>query len=270
MVCSSLDSFQVLNTAAWEADFGNRPEGTVCTQRVDHSTFNMASDACCTPAPPAEHIDEGKTGTIGGLPAYLNNPSGSAKAAIIFAPDVFGYDAPLIRKLADKAAAAGFYAVIPDLLKGDPYVPKDPAAPFANVGPWIAIHHPELKEQGVESVGIAGFCWGARVAVMIGKEPDLIKATFLCHPSFTTKENVTDLKVATAILASEIDDFTPPSLVLEFKEILDTKPFPSLVKIFPGQTHGWTIRYDVNDPHLVKGAEEAHEDLLAFAKKVLV
>ncbi|CAM6096570.1 unnamed protein product [Calypogeia fissa] len=242
----------------------------------------MASDACCTPAPPAKHLDEGKIGTIGGLPAYLNNPSGSAKAAIIFAPDIFGYDLPLIRKLADKAAAAGFYAVIPDLLKGDPYVPKDPAAPFANFGPWIAIHHPdasvdvtktivkELKEQGVESVGIAGFCWGARVAVMIGKEPDLLKGIFLCHPSLTTKENVTDLKVATAILSAEIDDFTPPSLALEFKEILDTKPFPSLVKIFPGQTHGWTIRYDVKDPHQVKGAEEAHEDMLAFAKKVLV
>ncbi|CAM6096585.1 unnamed protein product [Calypogeia fissa] len=242
----------------------------------------MASDACCRAAPPAEHLDDGETGTIGGVTAYLNNPFGSAKAAIIFAPDLFGYDSPLLRKLADKAAAAGFYAVVPDLLNGDPYVPKDPADPFANIAPWLAIHHPdasvgvtksivkELKEQGVESVGVAGFCWGGRLAVMMGREPDLVKGVFLCHPSLCTKENVTDLKVATAILAAGLDDHTTPSMVVEFKEILDSKPFPSLVKIFPGQNHGWTNRYDVNDPHEVKGAEEAHEDLLAFAKKVLV
>lgn len=219
-------------------------------------------------------------GTIGGLTTYSNNPS--AKAAVIFAPDVFGFDAPLLRKLVDKVAAAGFYAVSPDFFNGDPYVPKDPSAPFANFGPWLAIHHPdasievtktiikELKEQGVESFVIAGFCWGGRLAAMIGKEDDLVKGIVMLHPSITTVENIKDLKVPTEILASEIDDATPPSLVLEFKKILDTKPFYSLVKIFPGHTHGWTIRYDVNNAHQVKGAEEAHADLLAFAKKFLV
>lgn len=46
--------------------------------------------------------------------------------------------------------------------------------------------------------------------------------------------------------------------------------FPSLVKIFPGQTHGWSIRYDVKDAHQVKGAEEAHGDMLQFYKSVLM
>lgn len=46
------------------------------------------------------------------------------------------------RKLADKTAAAGFYAVVPDYFRGDPYAPKDPANPWADFGPWIAKHHP--------------------------------------------------------------------------------------------------------------------------------
>jgi carboxymethylenebutenolidase len=241
----------------------------------------MASDECCTPAPPAEHVDEGTLGSIGGLTAYLSKPA-SPKAAIIFAHDVFGIDAPLLRKFADKTAAAGFYAVVPDFLNGDPYVVKDLANPFAHLAPWLAIHHPdssveltkavikELKEQGIESIGISGFCWGARLAAIIGKEDDLVKGVAILYPSLTTLDNIKDLKVPTAFLAAELDNVTTLPMALEFKEVLDKKPFSTLVRVYPGQYHGWSVRYDVNDPHQVKGAEEAQDDMLEFYKKVLL
>lgn len=41
----------------------------------------------------------------------------------------------------------------------------------------------------------------------------------------------------------------------------------SFVKIFPGTTHGWTVRYDVNDEPAVKKAEEAHNDMLEWFVK---
>lgn len=171
---------------------------------------------------------------------------------------------------------------MPDYFHGDPYAPKDPANVWAEFGPWMAKHHPDasvdetlalikaLKAQGVEKIGMSGFCWGGRLCAMIGKDPDLVDAVVMLHPSLTTAENIQDMTVATAILGSELDDFTPPALCMEFKEILATKPFPSMVKIFPGQTHGWSIRYDVNNEHEVKGAEEAHEDMLQFYKSVLL
>jgi len=41
------------------------------------------------------------------------------------------------------------------------------------------------------------------------------------------------------------------------------------VKIFPGVAHGWTVRYDPQDPAAVKPAEEAVQDTLAWFNKHL-
>lgn len=38
----------------------------------------------------------------------------------------------------------------------------------------------------------------------------------------------------------------------------------SFVKIFPRVKHGWTVRYNPNDPSEVKAAEEAHKDMLVW------
>ena len=48
-------------------------------------------------------------------------------------------------------------------------------------------------------------------------------------------------------------------LVLSF---LDFSQLESFVKIFPGVSHGWTVRYEEDDEFTVKRAEEAHQDLL--------
>jgi len=41
----------------------------------------------------------------------------------------------------------------------------------------------------------------------------------------------------------------------------------SLLKIFPGVSHGWTVRYNVEDEPAVKSAEEAHRDMLHWFTK---
>ena len=41
----------------------------------------------------------------------------------------------------------------------------------------------------------------------------------------------------------------------------------SFVKLFPGVTHGWTVRYNDDDEATVKSAKEAHQDMLNWFVK---
>ncbi|KAJ0034026.1 hypothetical protein Pint_24932 [Pistacia integerrima] len=124
-----------------------------------------------------------------------------------------------------------------------------------------------LKSKGVSAIGAAGFCWGGRVAVKLAST-DYIQAAVLLHPSRIMVDDINEVKIPVAILGAEIDHITPAEQVKHFGEILSSKSeIDSLVKIFPGVSHGWTVKYKVEDESAVKSAEEAHEDMLNWFTK---
>ncbi|RID53184.1 hypothetical protein BRARA_G00602 [Brassica rapa] len=219
----------------------------------------------CTENPPKldPNSGSGHVEKLGGLDSYVSGSTHS-KLAVVLVSHVFGYETPQLRKLADKVAEAGFYAVVPDFFHGDPYNPANEDRPLPI---WIKDHPQDkafedskpvvdaLKNKGITTVGAAGFCWGAKVAVELAKQ-ELVKAVVLLHPSRVT---VDDIKGA------EYDQVTPPELVQQFQNVLATKPeVKSFVKIFPRVKHGWTVRYDPNDPSEVEAAKEAHKDMLVW------
>ncbi|KAM0954229.1 putative dienelactone hydrolase, alpha/Beta hydrolase [Dioscorea sansibarensis] len=239
---------------------------------------NPQSQSQCCQNPPTLNPSSGH-GTvvedIGGLKAYTVG-SPESKLAVLLVSDVYGYEAPNLRKLADKVAAAGFYVVVSDFFHGDPYVPE-----VVPISTWIQAHGTAkgfeeakpvveaLKCSGISAIGAAGFCWGAKVVAELAKSED-IKAAVMLHPSLVTVEDIKEVKVPLAVLGAEIDRTSPPSLLKEFEKILSTKPeVDSFVKIFPGVAHGWTVRYDVNDEAAVKNAEEAHQNMLGWFSKYL-
>ncbi|KAG6668276.1 endo-1,3;1,4-beta-D-glucanase-like isoform X1 [Carya illinoinensis] len=185
-----------------------------------------------------------------------------------------GYEAPKLRKLADKVAAAGFYVVVPDFLHGDPFLFENADRPLPV---WIMDHGTDkgfeeakpvieaVKSKGVSAVGAAGFCWGAKVVVQLAKY-ELIQAAVILHPYIVTVDDIKAVKVPVAVLGAEIDEMAPPELLKQFEQVLSTKPeVDSYVKIFPKVMHGWTTRYDDEDDGALKSAEEAHhEDLLQW------
>lgn len=241
----------------------------------------MAGPQCCESAP---HLDPsvgiGRVETFQHLSAYVT-ASPEAKAAVILISDVFGFEAPNLRKLADKVAAAGYFVVVPDFFYGDPFVPGSGENPFAGFQDWKKNHGPEksfedskkiievLKSRGISSIGASGFCWGAKLVVELTKE-EVLKAGVLLHPAFVTVDDIKAVKAPLAILAAEIDKTSPPELVQQFGAILSAKPeVDSFVKIYPGVAHGWTVRYDENDEVAVKNAEEAHDKMLEWLNKYL-
>ncbi|XP_078148914.1 endo-1,3;1,4-beta-D-glucanase-like [Carex rostrata] len=212
---------------------------------------------------------------LGGLKTYITG-SPESKLAILLISDVFGYEAPLLRNLADKVAASGFYVVVPDFFHGDPATPE---IVQTSLNEWISKHKTEqgveeaklvietLKKKGFSAIGAAGFCWGGKVVVMLAKY-DYINAAVSLHPGPLTHDDIRDVKQPIAILGAEIDHYSPPEVVKEFAEILSLKPeVDSHVKIFPGVVHGWAVRYDVNDKTAVEKAEEAQKDMLDWLVK---
>ncbi|KAL8148964.1 endo-1,3;1,4-beta-D-glucanase-like [Apium graveolens] len=230
----------------------------------------MSGPECCSNPPNlSSSSGSGSVTQLGGLKAYVSASSNS-KQAILLISDVYGYESPNLRKLADKVANAGFYAVVPDFMHGEPYDPDNADKPLPV---WLSIHNTDrgfedakpviaaLKSQGITTVGAAGFCWGAKVVVELAKSA-LIQAAVLLHPSLTSLDDVKEVKVPMALLGAEVDKHSPPELMRQFGEILISTKVKSFVKIFPGVAHGWAVRYKAEDEFAVKSAEEAHQDML--------
>ncbi|KAK6780473.1 hypothetical protein RDI58_022657 [Solanum bulbocastanum] len=238
----------------------------------------MAGTQCCE-NPPAlsSSSGHGSVFELRGLKTYVSGSSDSQKAILLIS-DIFGYEAPNLRKLADKVAAEGYYVVVPDFFYGDPYNPENMER---TMEVWLQSHGTDkgfedakqvitiLKDKGISAIGAAGFCWGGKVVVQLATSEN-IQAVVLLHPSFVSVDDFKEVKAPIAILGAEIDHLTPPELIMQFKEILSSKPeVDSFVKIYPGVAHGWTVRYNEEDKKAVQSAEEAHQDMLNwFAKHV--
>ncbi|PWA70301.1 alpha/Beta hydrolase fold protein [Artemisia annua] len=92
----------------------------------------------CCENPPTLGSSTGENGRIeeiGGLKSY-NTGSLDSKLAVVLISDIYGYEAPKLRQIADKVAAAGFYVVVPDFFFGDPYASEKPMAS------WFPNHQP--------------------------------------------------------------------------------------------------------------------------------
>ncbi|KAI5075336.1 hypothetical protein GOP47_0009412 [Adiantum capillus-veneris] len=239
----------------------------------------MAGPECCVPAPPCQHACTGSEESFGPFFSYLSHPSSATPtAAVILVSDVFGFESPLLRKLADKIASSlGYLVVVPDYFNKDPFS----ASARVPVEEWKKTHEPmdfvegtisiveTLKNKGIFSTGAVGFCWGAKVVVELAKR-DYLKVAVLCHPSFASVDDFKDVKTPIAILAAETDRFSPPDVVMQYQEILESRnEVQSFVKIYPGTSHGWVIRYNIDDAREVEKAEEAHDNIFEWLKMYL-
>ncbi|XP_026390886.1 endo-1,3;1,4-beta-D-glucanase-like isoform X2 [Papaver somniferum] len=226
----------------------------------------MVGSQCCE-NPPDLSLSSGIgcVEDIGGLESYITG-SLDSKLGILLVSDVYGFEAPNLRKLADKVAAAGYYVVAPNFFHGDPFTPEK------NLMYWYQFH---LAEDAAEearpviealrrSKGITAIGAAAKVLVELSKLDDL-KAIVMLHPSLVTVDDIEEIKVPISILGAEVDHISPPELVKEFEEVLSTKAeVDSFVKIFNGVRHGWTVRYNIKNVEAVKRAEEAHNDMLEW------
>ena len=113
------------------------------------------------------------------FPAYVVEPEGPPRGAIIVIQEIFGVNPGIARKTEDWAAA-GYLAVAPDVFwRQQPGVEFNPDAPEefqqaigfmmkhdfeAGVQDVEAVIHWIRREQGLAKVGLEGFCMGRRTS----------------------------------------------------------------------------------------------------------
>ena len=120
--------------------------------------------------------------------AYVAQPAGTPKAAIIVIQEIFGVNAG-IRSKCDSWAAEGYLAVAPDLFfRMKPGIQLDPDVEpeFQEALGYFGQYNPDdgvkdieatihwiRREAGVQKVGCVGYCLGGKLAYMTAARTDI-------------------------------------------------------------------------------------------------
>jgi carboxymethylenebutenolidase len=127
-------------------------------------------------------------GGEGEIPAYRAAPEETPRGAIVVIPEIFGVNAGIVSKCEDWASE-GYLAIAPDIFwrtapgsELSPEIEAEFKQALANMGQFKAddgVKDIEAlvrfirNEEGVEKVGVVGFCLGGRMAYMAATRTDV-------------------------------------------------------------------------------------------------
>ncbi|KAK6526276.1 hypothetical protein TWF694_004879 [Orbilia ellipsospora] len=211
--------------------------------------------------------------TIHGLQTYVARPeTGPTKGTLVIIPDAFGWDFVNLRVLADSYAKRGkFEVLMPDFHFGDPFTKSGLDSVFALKGYeppfyvrwwrmlstfpvflfWAWTHRQsvtlpiitnffkalrEAHSSTGEKIGVAGFCWGGRYAILVDSYVDAI---YSAHPSFLQiPSEVEPVTKPISFALGDKDVVVPMSKVEQIKGVLKKKEnLDSEVIIYEGMEH---------------------------------
>jgi dienelactone hydrolase len=220
----------------------------------------MTISSCCVKGFEWEGTPKGHTSTLSNNNTYITgtNPT----TAILIIADLFGWELPNIRLLADHyAQEANATVYIPDFFHNDA-LPlsilqtdrwQDVDLPGLLARNSRQIREPEIFDfartlrSQYEKVGAIGFCYGGWAAFRLGASEHtspLVDFIIAAHPSLLTKEDIDGLAVPVQILAPELDVAFTPELKSYALEKLCTKGVRFEYIHFPGMEHGSLVRGD--------------------------
>lgn len=199
--------------------------------------------------------------TLQGLDAYLARPERGSRGAMLLLPSAYGLNASL-RRCADDIAAAGVTALV-----WDPFHGRDVTGlPISEIMPLLGgmTDDEAIAEQrllldhlagtlGVERIGVIGWCYGGRLAlVLAGNEPRLA-ACVAYHPSIRAQraphQTHDPLALAREIAAPVqwvhpgADQVVTPELFAQLRDTLESRSTAATdIQIYPGAEHGFMER----------------------------
>jgi carboxymethylenebutenolidase len=191
----------------------------------------------------------------GSFSAYVAEPDGTPRAAIVVIQEIFGVN-PGIRKKCDDWAAQGYLALAPDLFwRLQPEMELDPDIPeqFQQALGWMnkfdqtkgiediesTIKAARAKLGGTGKVGAVGYCLGGRLAFMTATRTDSDATVGYYGVGI---DNLLGEKHAIAnpvlLHIAGADHFVTADVRAKMHEGLDDHPKVTLFD-YPGEDHGF-------------------------------
>ncbi|KAK9953410.1 hypothetical protein ABG768_017406 [Culter alburnus] len=244
----------------------------------------MANEAKPCPCEIGDKIEYGGLGEevqIEHIKAYVVKPQASEKAIIVI-QDIFGWQLPNTRYMADMLSANRYITICPDFFVGKE--PWSQSHDWSTFQQWLEDKKPTdikkevdvvlkyLKEKcGAKHIGVVGFCWGGVATHYVALQYQEIKAAVSVYGIVREREDRFDLKSPTLFIFAEKDAVIPLDQVTILETRLKEKCTVDFqVKIFPNQTHGFVHRKneDIN-PDDKPYIQEARKDLLNWLNKYM-
>ncbi len=191
----------------------------------------------------------------GRFPAFLAEPEGTPRAAVIVIQEIFGVN-PGIRAKCDHWAAKGYLAIAPDLFWRlqpgvvlDPDVPQEFQQALELMGKFnqdqgirdieATIRDSRKRLGGNGNVGCVGFCLGGRLAFMTSTRTD-VDASVGYYP--VGIDNLLHEKHGIArplmLHIAGADHFVTPDVQRAMHDALDEHP-RVVLHDYPGEDHGF-------------------------------
>jgi len=250
------------------------------------ATIHNSNTACCSiPPVQSSYQPAGTTKAYAGFKkAYVTGPEDTGRA-LIGVYDIFGFY-PQTQQGADiLAKTLDAKVVLPDFFEPDaPFsasdYPPDTDEKKAKLQAFFggpakidkAVANVKkvgetLKGDGAKNVVVYGYCWGGKVATLVGADSSF-DAVAAIHPAMLSAGDADSLAVPLGLFPSKdepIDEYE------KLVKAISTKPFASknAYKHYPTMHHGWAAaRADLNDPENKKQYEDVYGTLAGFYKGV--
>jgi len=210
------------------------------------------------------------------FPAYVARPNGTARAAIIVIQEIFGVN-PGIRKKAEHWASLGYLAVAPEVFwRQEEGIDLDADVPeqFQQAVGYMMKHDFDAgirdveatirwirRHEGIEKVGLVGYCMGGKVAYQTATRTDIDASVGYYGVGIADLLNESHAIARPLLLHVPMaDGFVPPEQQRAMHEGLDSNPHVTLHD-YAGLDHGFAaehgMRRDEEGARLADGRTEA-------------
>ncbi len=222
--------------------------------------------------------------------------AGAAKKnkLVIIINDIFGFQLPNNREVCDYIASRGYIAALPDVFRGDVWphdmaaigkmTPEERGAAFqkwnaahpvtdvaADIASVVKAMRAKLPASEEVSIGLIGFCWGARALSELVKARELgIKAAVACYGSNTALDKLVDITAPTLFIYGDKDASIPqPATADTIRSLIPSIKVAVDVTVHPGMPHGFVHRFDPKDKAAVDASNAAWTQTFAWYDKYL-